>query len=110
MPDQAWKRGDTRPAVETTLNITIPGKTLETATAVMQHMSHKEQTLVITRAVTIVDAPTNRIRFTPTAGDMNVAGLYEVEWQVTDSDGGIYTIPNDPVAPFKEYEVIRDLA
>ena len=110
MPDQAWKRGDTRPAVETTLNITIPGKTLETATQVMQHMSHTEQTLVVSRSMTIVNAATNRIRYTPTAGDMNVAGTYEVEWQVTDNDGGVYTVPNDPDAPYKEYEVIRDLA
>jgi hypothetical protein len=43
----------------------------------------------------ITDAAAGEVTYTWDAADTDVAGTYEVEFQITWSDGGVQTIPND---------------
>jgi hypothetical protein len=46
-------------------------------------------------AATVVDGGAGRVKYTFTASDTDTADTYESEFQVTYSDGGIQSFPND---------------
>lgn len=99
-----WKVGNTRPAVLITLNLgtdpqTGAARTLAGTDTVTQIMRNRTTTLAaIVRTLTIVDAASNRVLYSPAAGDLDTAGDYEVEFDITEAGvgGRVETVPDDP--------------
>ena len=104
MPDFTYKRGDTRPPLDVTLTPRAAAN-LSTVATVKLHL--KSGGTVITRNCSIVNATTNQVRYTPVAPDLDVAGTYQAEFELTWNDGGIETLPNEG---YLEVEIKGDLA
>lgn len=49
--------------------------------------------LTLTGTVTVVDAPTGQVQYSPTATDTATAGNYQCQWIVTFSGGTVMTFP-----------------
>jgi hypothetical protein len=100
MADANWKVGNTRPAVVITLDLgndpeTGTPRTLDPTDEITQIMRPPGGPAIL-RTLTILDAPTNQVRYKPVAGDLDVPGDYEVEFDITDTSGDIETVPDDP--------------
>lgn len=99
MADANWKVGNTRPSVVITLDLgndpeSGSPRTLQAGDVVSQIMRPPGGP-AITRTLTILSAPSNKLKYTPTAGDFAVPGEYDVEFDLTDSGGKVETIPDD---------------
>jgi len=83
------KQNDTRPSLY--VNLAQDGSVVDlTGAAVKFHMG-----TVIDTAAVITDATRGSVRYDWLAADTATAGSYRAEFQVTFSDGGIETFPND---------------
>lgn len=115
MADFTIKRNDTRPRLVTTL-LTDFGTAQEgpldltTATAVkflMRLASAAPGSVPKVNAVAAIsDAAAGVVTYTWAVGDTDVAGTFEGEFQVTWSDDGVETVPNDT---YISIEVVDDL-
>lgn len=98
MADAYWKVGNTRPSVLITLDLGVDPQTGDPRTLVsgdtVTQLMRRGTDAVITRVLTIVDAPTNRVLYKPTASDFTQAGDYQVEFDITASNGDVETVPD----------------
>lgn len=89
------KQNDTSPGIRTTL---FDGDGLAQDITgnlgVRFHMRNAEGTVVIDEAATVINAAGGVVGYTFTALETATAGTYEVEFEVTYSDGAIETFPN----------------
>lgn len=101
MADFTIKRNDTRPVLEVQLTDTVNGVTtpidLTAATGVKLLMRTQggQTGTAVNSACTFIDRPTGWIRYTWISADTATAGLYWAEFQITWTDGGVETVPND---------------
>lgn len=98
MADAYWKVGNTRPSVLITLDLGIDPQTGDPRTLVVgdvvTQLMRRATDAVITRTLTIVDLPTNKVLYKPAVGDFTQAGDYQVEFDITASNGDVETIPD----------------
>lgn len=94
-----WKVGNTRPAVVITLDL---GTDPETGTArtlagtdVVSQIMRPPSGPAILSTLEVLDAPTNQVKYKPEAGDLDIAGTYEVEFDITDVATDVETVPDD---------------
>jgi hypothetical protein len=98
------KRGDTAPAIRYLLD---PSTVVLTGATVRFKMRVRGWALVLDALATVVTATgTPTVEYSWQPGDTATAGLYEAEFQVTYSDGGIETFPN---AGFIQVRVNEDV-
>lgn len=107
------KQGDTRPRYEAQLldNVGEPEEApidLTTATNVKFFMRLKTDKTIKVDAgdVDITDDATGMVSYEWQTGDTDTVGVYEAEFVITWSDGGIETVPNKG---FKEIEINEDV-
>ncbi len=107
MAELIIKRGDTLPIIEATL-YDQEGEVLDLsgATVMLYVVSTDELTTLVSAACTIVDAPNGVVRYVWQAGDTDILGKYDFEFEVTFSGGGIATVPNDG---YNSLRIIKDL-
>lgn len=108
-----WKVGNTRPAVLITFDLGIDpetgtARTLAVTDVVSQIMRPPTGPAILT-TLDIVDAPANQVRFKPEAGDLDIAGSYDVEFDITDLATDVETIPDDAADNY-EYFISAKLA
>lgn len=104
MPDLTVKTGDTHPPITATLTDSAGAVDLTTADSVRFVM--KSGATVVEGACTVTNAVAGEVEYDWAAGDTDVAGTYEVEFEVTWNVGEIETFPNDG---YKEIELLADL-
>jgi hypothetical protein len=102
--DWILKRGDTRPPLTAQLVDDNGAIDLTSLTSVKLLM--KLGQTVVSAPVTVVDALTGRVQCTWLPAHTNTAGVYNAEFEITWSDGGIETIPNDS---YFTIEIFQDL-
>lgn len=92
------KQGDTRPKIRITAwqGASRTPVTLTGATAVFNmRLSTNPNTVVVSRqTATVVDAAAGVLEYAFTAAQTATVGLYQAEFEVTLSDGGIVTFPS----------------
>lgn len=107
------KQHDTAPSyvVDLADEFGLPGETpinLTTATSVKFLMRETGGTGApkVTAAMTIVDAANGRVQHDWGATDTDTVGTFDIEFEITWSDGTIETVPNDS---YLSVEVVDDL-
>lgn len=91
------KRNDTVP-LTATLKVGTVAVDLEGAT-VKFHMRDSSGTVVVDAAATVLqvgdgsDGSKGKVKYEWAAGDTDTAGVYDLEWEVSFSDGTIRTFP-----------------
>lgn len=104
------KRGDTGPALVFALS--PASVVLSGATVVANMRNRKTGAVKISRAaatvVTATGSPT--VKYTWGASDLDTAGTYDFEFEVTYSDASVETFPNDPRSPFITINITDDIA
>jgi len=63
-------------------------------------------TVPVTGTATIVDATGGTVSYATVAGNLDVAGLYNQEWEVTYGNGDKFTYPSDTWNPVR---IVGDL-
>ena len=102
------KKGDTNNVLEATLrDVNGVVVNLTGATVVFSMMNAASTVKVSLAACTIVTAAAGLVSYAWVAADVNTAGTYRGEFQVTYSGGGIQTFPNDS---YIEVEITADVA
>lgn len=102
------KQHDTRPNLQVPLLDNDAAIDLSTATAVKFLMApHAGGALVVSRACVIVSAVAGVVRQIWQAADTATVGLYDAEFEITWSDGGIETVPSGRY--YYSIEVVADL-
>jgi hypothetical protein len=99
MADANWKQGNTRPAIVIDLDLgvdpeTSSPRTLVAGDVVTQIMKPPTGPSIV-RTLTVISMPLNQLRYSPTAGDLDIVGDYEVEFDLTDSGGKVETVPDE---------------
>lgn len=91
------KQGDTTAWPALTIEEAGAAKDLTTATSVVVYMRELTATTnkIDGSSVTITDAANGIVTFTPTAADMDTAGVYKAEFLITWSDAKVTTWPNN---------------
>ncbi len=92
------KRGDVGRQFTDTLTTGDPAVPIDLTDAVevLFQLDHTERALVVTGVATVVGDPTDgNVEYTTVATNLDIAGLYRHEWQVTFSDGTIFTFPDE---------------
>jgi hypothetical protein len=84
------KTGDTAPSIEATLSIEGEAINLTNATGV----KFKVPGLGIDAAATVVTAAAGIVRYDWGATDADVAGVFDAEFEITWTGGGVQTVPN----------------
>lgn len=109
------KRHDTRPAyiVDLVDNFGLTGQAainLAAATSITFKMreadSPDSQAPKVSRAMTVVDASSGRVRHNWIVGDTDTTGDFSVEFEILWSDGGVETVPNNA---YLVVSVVEDL-
>lgn len=107
------KSGDTRPAYLTDLTDDFgdPGAapidlTLATEVNFLMRLHGSTGSPEIRSPMTIADAVNGTVQYAWQAGDTDTPGDYDVEFEITWSDGGIETVPNDS---YNTVRVVDDL-
>jgi len=88
------KRNDTRPKPDAILKFsdgTIPNLTGATVKFIARHQG--STTVKIDAAATITDIPTGAVEYTILEADVDVAGNFDVEWEVTFADSSKQSWP-----------------
>lgn len=89
------KRGDTRPYFSVTL-IDGAGDEVTLGSGDVVRFSMREssnQSVTVSRALANFEAGTGDVEYRWQAGDTDMTGEYECEWEVTYADGTIQTFP-----------------
>lgn len=89
------KRGDTSPSWDI-LCLDDDGNAVNVEGASVQFHARLagSDTLKVDSAGSVVDGAAGHVRYEPTSSDTDTVGLYEVEVEMTFSDGSIETFPN----------------
>lgn len=109
MTDFSIKRGDTEPAIQAQLQDDQGDAVdLTNADSVAFHMEgDRETTPKVNASASIDDAANGEVSYSWDSTDTDETGTYEAEFQVTWSDGGTETFPNDG---FLEVVIRDDIA
>lgn len=106
------KRGDTSPAIAYRL-IGADGlaKDISGYNDVEFYMRETEDLNVVVQGnvagnVEVTDAANGEVKYDWQAGDTDLAGSYQAEWQVTYGDGSVETFPNNS---YIEVEIVEDI-
>lgn len=113
--DFTIKRNDTRPRLQAQLlknvgdgdeePINLAGA--ESVLFVMRRASAAEGTAAdVSAEADITETSTGTVTYTWVTGDTAAAGVFEAEFQINWSDGGVETVPNDS---YIEVTVVDDL-
>lgn len=106
----AIKEGDLEPPLEAILFKSAGGAPLDLTTAegVVAHVRCMEDDPppLISREVLVVDADAGVVRFEWEAGETDVPGLYEIEFEITWEDDRPQTVPTKSNQTFRIYEAI----
>lgn len=98
------KRGDTQPLDRT---LKRGGSAIDlTAATVEFHMTQREGSKEVSGACSLLSAAAGQVRFTWGGTDTDTVGDYDVEWEVTYSNGKVETVPNFGYADLR---VVQDL-
>lgn len=91
------KQNDTTPNLEVFLKDDKGRAVNVTGATILFHMRNAADNTakVSSGSVTIVTATSGRVRYNWSASNTNTAGIFDAEFQVTFSGGGIETFPND---------------
>lgn len=82
------KPGDLAPSLKIDTNADVTG-----ATSTVAKIRRFHQATVMTKTMTVVDAPTGVLNYDWVSGDTDTAGTYEVKAVVTFSGGKVETFP-----------------
>lgn len=93
--DVNLKRGDTRTAIKATLRDTSGNVVNLSECSVRFTMADLRGQVKIDREVLIHDAPNGVVWAVLEAAEVDVAGVYRGEFEVTWQDGRVETYPND---------------
>ena len=100
------KRNDTEPWVLTLLEDGVE-KDLTDFGSGKCYMFDSDGVEVMDRAVAVEGAAANgQVKVSPAAGEVDTAGVYDLEIEITWSDATITTFPNDS---YEELTIIADL-
>lgn len=88
------KRGDTLPAIVTTLNEHAGAIDLSGCSVALFLAGILETDDELEFAAEVTDADTGAVQYQWESGDTDVSGVYQAEWQVTTAGGDILTVPN----------------
>lgn len=89
------KQGDTYPPLRAYLQM-VTGKPIRLADATVRLIVKDANNVNrIDRSVSIVDEEKGYIEYRWRITDTNVPGIYKGEFEVTQQDGSIVTVPND---------------
>jgi hypothetical protein len=111
MADVDIKRGDTWPPVDAVLSDQDGVIDLTTATVVKLLFKTATGSTTYSRNCTITDAPNGAVRYAWTLADAatgptSAVNSFNIEWEITWSDGGTTTVPN---VGYKTLAVTADL-
>jgi len=114
MADFTIKQGDTRPGMTAQLKDAGEVIDLTAATSVTLKMAPDAGgSLIVNSPCVFVDRPVGKVMYEWVAGDTDDVGLFDIEFEIIWSDGGIETVPNDDVegndGPYYVVEVKADL-
>jgi len=89
------KAGDTDPDMVAILKDPNGAAYDLTSASVMLHMSRKNRVKINSEA-TVTDSASGTVTYSWAVGDTDLAGPWDIEWQITWADTGeIVTVPND---------------
>ena len=89
------KQGDTYPPLRAYLQM-VTGKAIRLSGASVKLIALDEKgTSKINKAVTIVDEEKGYVEYKWVTADTSLPGEYKAEFEVTQQDGSIVTVPND---------------
>lgn len=111
MADFVLKQNDTRPKLIATLAQSVLGSVqpiILTGSTVKFLMRVGTGAPKVNRAATITDAPNGIVTFTWQTGDTDAVGTFQGEFQITYSDGGIETVPNNGYLSIEVFDDIGD--
>ena len=99
MTDFTLKRGNTSPAIQATLTDGDGAAVVLTGATVRFHMRADGGDPALAADVdapaVIVAAAGGQVRYDWAPADVDVAGWFRAEWEVTYGDGAVETFPND---------------
>jgi hypothetical protein len=90
------KANDTRPILE--IHLQEDGSPLDLTDVTDSKLLMKSGAVLIERECEVVDAPNGVVEVTFLAEDTASAGTYQAEVELTYSDGGVETVPNNGYA------------
>ena len=88
------RKNDTSPSLQALLKDADSNPIDLTGANVRFHMKAIGGAIKVDAAMTIVDQNNGTVRYDWNTGDTDTVGTYEVEFEVTYSDGAIETFPN----------------
>ena len=88
------KRNDTSPAISQQL-LDSDGNAVDITGATIKFLMARRGPLKVNGTATIVTAATGMVKYQWVAADTDTVGLYQIEWEVTYSGGGVETFPNE---------------
>lgn len=107
MADYTIKQHDTWPPLEATLSDADGPINLTTATTIRLIIKASAGiTPYLVKTCTIVNAITGKVKATWATGNLDTAGTYQGEFEITWSDSSIETVPN---AGYFSFEIQPDL-
>lgn len=111
MADVDIKRGDTWPPVDAVLSDQDGPINLTTATSVKLLFKTTTGSTTYSRVCTITDAAAGKVRYAWTnldasTGPTSAVNSFNIEWEITWSDGGVTTVPN---VGYKTLSIVADL-
>jgi len=105
MSNFSIKENDTLPAIRAILKDSSGAVVNLTNATVRFHMRNTSNSNIkVDSAATVVDAAGGVVDYEWTSADTDVAGQYEIEFEVTFSGGGIQTFPNDSYGTVVVYD------
>lgn len=88
------KRHDTAPIFTSLLTDSAGDAVVITGGSVKFKLKNaSDGVLKVDAAAAIVDGPTGSVSYTQSAADVDTAGRFHLEWEVTYSDGTVQTFP-----------------
>jgi len=101
------KKNDTEPTIQAML-MTDDGSPVDLSVASVRfHMRNSSGTVVIDEPATIINGSAGIVQYDWTATETETSGLFEAEFEVTYSSGGIETFPN---VGYEEIVITDDIA
>lgn len=101
------KRHDLYPPIEATLTDADGVAVDLTNASVSMHMKRVGSSITVTKSMEIVEATEGTIKYDWVNGDTDIAGVYEVEFEITFANSKPLTIPIDG---YEQFNIVEDLA